>query len=203
MKPLRALLGDSSVLFAFLAASASVLLVACANVAMLLVNRAVARSREFAVRLALGASQARLLMVATMETAMLAMAGAGGGLLIAGVATALLQRETGLHLPALATVSSGGPVAAGAVAAAVLVVALCVAAPLVALRRAGLATSLRSTATTSSRTSRRLRGALVVAQLAMTVVLITGAGLLGGRCSPSARSQAGRAQHVVLADSHP
>lgn len=181
MKSLRsALLRDSRpVLFAFLAASALVLLVACANVAMLLVNRSVARSQEFAVRIALGASRARLLGVATMETAMLAVAGSAGGWLIARAATSLLQRETGLNLPALATLSSGGTVPAGVLAAALLVVALCVFAPLVTLRHSGLATSLRSNKATFSRASRRLRGALVIAQLAMTMVLITGAGLLG------------------------
>jgi putative ABC transport system permease protein len=181
IRPLRAsLLRDSRpVLVAFLAASALVLLVACANVAMLLVNRAVARSREFAVRIALGASRGRLLVVATMETAMLAIAGAAGGWGIARFATALLQHETGLDLPAVATLPVGGSVSIGAVAAGAFVVAVCGAAPLVTLRQAGMATSLRSTTTTSSRASRRMRGALVVSQLAMTVVLVTGAGLLG------------------------
>jgi predicted permease len=193
MKPLRsALLGDSRpVLLAFLVASALVLLVACANVAMLLVNRAVARSREFAVRIALGASRGRLLTVATLETTILASAGAAGGWAIARGATSFLQRQTGLALPAVATLPSGGAVTIGAVMAAVFVVAACAATPLVVLRRSGLATSLRSITTTSSRGNRRVRGALVVAQLAMTVVLLTGAGLLGRTLLAVSRSEIG------------
>jgi predicted permease len=194
-----ALLGDARpVVVVFLAASVLVLFVACANVAMLLVNRAVARSREFAVRIALGASRARLVTVATLETAMLAGAGAAGGWAIARLATNVLSRQTGLALPAITT-AGGGAVTMSAVAAAILVVALCGAAPLVVLRRAGMATSLRATTTTGSRGSRRLRGALVVSQLAMTVVLLAGAGLLGRTLLAVSAADIGlnAPQHVV------
>lgn len=111
MKPLRAsLLGDSRpVLLAFLFASVLVLLVACANVAMLLVNRAIARTREFAVRVALGASRGRLLTVALLETAMLTVAGCVGGWWIGRVATTFLQQTTGLDLPALTTLPTDAP----------------------------------------------------------------------------------------------
>ena len=104
MMPLRtAILGDSRpVLLAFLVAALLVLFVACANVAMLLVNRAIARTREFAVRVALGASASRLFTIALTETAMLAGAGCLGGWWIARLATAFLQQTTGLDLPATA-----------------------------------------------------------------------------------------------------
>jgi predicted permease len=173
-------LGESRpVLLAFLAASLLLLLVACANVAMLLVNRAIARTREFAVRVALGASRTRLVTIALMETAILASTGCLGGWWLARLATAFLQQTTGLDLPPTSTLPAGSPIALGAVNAGVLVMLVCAGAPLVTLGRTGLVSVLRTTTTTGSRRGRRLRAALVVSQLAMTVVLLTGAGLLG------------------------
>jgi putative ABC transport system permease protein len=174
------LLGDSkSVLLAFLAASVLVLFAACANVAMVLVNRAVARAREFSVRLALGASRGRLLTVTILETVMLGAAGTAGGWWLARTAALFLESRAELGLPSLATRSSPGAIALAAVVAGALTIGLSVAAPLVICARTALAGSLRSSAPTGSRASRRLRASLVVAQLAMTVVLLTGAGLLG------------------------
>ena len=204
MKSLRAsVLGESRpVLLAFLAAALLVLLVACANVAMLLVNRAIARTREFAVRVALGASRARLLTIALMEAALLAGAGCLGGWWIARLATAFLQQTTGLDLPATATLPADTPIALGALAAGVLVMLVCAGAPLIALRRTGLASALRATTTTGSRGGRRIRAALVVSQLAMTVVLLTGAGLLGRTLLALSRTDLGldaRQQVVTMA----
>ncbi len=181
LRTLRAtLMGDARpVLLAFLAASGLVLLVACANVAMLLVNRAVARARELSVRLALGASRGRLLRVAVLETAILAIAGAALGAWITEIATGVLAGQTGLDLPRLATFTSTEPVLLGALALAVFVVIVCGAAPILTLRQLRLATSLRAPAATGSRGSRRLRAVLVVSQMAMAIVLLTGAGLLG------------------------
>jgi putative ABC transport system permease protein len=181
VEPLRErLLGDAkSVLLVFLAASVLVLLTACANVAMLLVNRAVARGHEFSVRAALGASSARLFTVATIETAMLGVAGTVTGWWLARAATALLQSRTEIGLPFLATWTSQSAMAIGALGAGLLMVTISAAAPLITYRRSAITTPLRSTTTTGSRGSRRLRAGLVVVQLAMTVVLLTGAGLLG------------------------
>lgn len=179
VRPLRdRLLGDSRpVLLGFLAASVLVLLAACANVAMLLVNRAIGRAQEYSVRMALGASRARLLTVAALETSMLAVAGTAGGWWLARTASSVLRSTTGLELPAVATRASEASVATAAMLAGALVIALSAAVPLVVSGRAGLSGTLRST--TGSRASRRLRGSLVVAQLALTVVLLTGAGVLG------------------------
>jgi putative ABC transport system permease protein len=181
VQPLRdRLLGDTKpVLLVFLAASMLVLFAACANVAMLLVNRAIARAREFSVRVALGASRGRLLTVATLETAMLGAAGTLGGFWLARAASAFLQSRTELDLPFLATRSSQGMLAIGATCAGALMIVISAAAPLFTYQRASITGSLRSATTTGSRASRRVRAALVVAQLAMTVVLLTGAGLLG------------------------
>jgi predicted permease len=193
MTPLRtAILGTSQpVLLAFLVAALLVLLVAGANVAMLLVNRAIARTREFAVRVALGASRTRILTIALMEAAILTAGGCIGGWWIARVAAALLQHTTGLDLPATATLPADRPIAVGAIAAGVLVLLISAGAPLIALRRAGLASALRAAATTASRGGRRLRASLVVFQLAMTVVLLTGAGLLGRTLLAASRTDLG------------
>jgi predicted permease len=195
-----AVLGESRpVLLAFLVAALLVLLVACANVAMLLVNRAIARTREFAVRVALGASRTRLLTIALMEAAILAGTGCLGGWWIARLATAFLQQTTGLDLPATATLPADTPIALGAIAAGVLVMLVCAGAPLVTLRRTGLASALRTTTTTGSRGGRQIRSALVVIQLSMTVVLLTGAGLLGRTLLAVSRTDLGldARQHVV------
>ena len=175
-----ALLGDTRpVLLVFSAASCLVLLIACANVAMLLINLAVARTREFAVRLALGATRARVLRTLLFETALIAVVGGGFGWWLAMTATAAIERRTELNLPRLATSMDASLVNVGAIAASLLVILLCSAAPVLAVRKAHLATPLRAGGSTGSRLSRRLRGALVVAQLAIAIVLLTGAGLLG------------------------
>jgi predicted permease len=194
------LLGESRpVLVAFFAASLLVLLAACANVAMLLVNRAIARTREFAVRVALGASRARLLTIALMETAILGGAGCLGGWWLARVATTFLQQATGLDLPATATLPADTPIALGTIASGVLIMLLCGGAPLVALRRTSLASALRTSTTTGGRGGRQLRAALVVLQLSLTVVLLTGAGLLGRTLLAVSRMDLGldARQHVV------
>jgi predicted permease len=115
------------------------------------------------------------------------------------LATAFLQHQTGLDLPAIATLPSGTPLVVWAIAAGVGIMIVCGMAPLVTLRRAGLASSLRTTTTTGSRGGRRVRAALVVSQLAMMVVLLTGAGLLGRTLLAVSRADLGldTPQHVV------
>jgi predicted permease len=181
VRPLRDhLIGNSRpVMLVFAAASGLVLLVACANVAMLLVNRSIARSREFAVRLALGASRGRLIGTAVLETMVLAVGAAALGWWIALTVTGWLETQTGLELPSVARRASAWPIAGGVLLAMACVVAICAAAPILAMGQSRLRASLRTATTTPSRTSRRLRGALVVAQLAMAIVLVAGAVLLG------------------------
>jgi putative ABC transport system permease protein len=120
-----------------------------------------------------------LLAAATVETAMLGVTGTAGGWWLAYAATAVLQSRPELDLPSLATRSSQGAMAIGAICAGGFMIAAAAAAPLVTYRRTAIAGPLRSTTTTASRASRHLRAGLVVVQLAMTVVLLTGAGLLG------------------------
>ena len=174
------LLGESrTVMLVFAGASFLVLLVACANVAMVLVNRAASRSREFALRLALGASRARLMTTSLFETAALAVTGTAAGWWLAYFATGVLESQTGLDLPPLATISTGFPIAAGAGLAAIAVVLACATAPVSAIRSAAVATSLRTVTASATRGRRRLRDVLVIAELATAIVLLAGGGLLG------------------------
>ena len=184
LKPLGDLLsGDARpLLIIFLLSSSLVLLMACANVATVLVNRAVSRRREFALRLALGSSRAQLVATTIFEVTILALAGSALGWWIAAIATSALgqvDRQAALGVPMLATLTMSAPLTWGATAAAVIVIVVCGAAPILAMRADHLATSLRVAATTSSLAGRRIRAVLVVAQLVMTVVLLIGAGLLG------------------------
>lgn len=131
------------------------------------------------MRLALGASPGRLLTVATLETAILAVAGTAAGWWLARTSSSLLRSTTGLELPLVATRTSDGVIALTTIAAGALVIAISAAVPLAVSSRGGLSGTLRSVTTTGTRASRRLRSGLVVAQLALTVVLLTGAGVLG------------------------
>jgi hypothetical protein len=186
-QPLRdRLLGESkSVLIAFLAASALVLLVACANVAILLVNRAVARAHEFSVRVALGASRGRLLVVATLETAMLALAGLPSGGVAHGRGIPRVRVES-THLcdPAPRAAPSPLPrLARRADRARRARPRDCAVQP----RRRCRAVTGRDD---RLRANRRLRGALVVMQLAVTVALLTAPGCSAARfCGLTCRSR--------------
>jgi putative ABC transport system permease protein len=159
-------------------AAAFLLLVACANIVNLLMARAAGRSREFAARAALGASRGRLVRQGLTEVALLTVLGGALGILFAfwgvgallGLAPENLPRanEIGIHLPVLLFAL----VLSGAVAAAV-----------------GVSTALRSTVSNplrglaeggrvGSASSHALRRTLAAVQVAITLVLLVGAGLL-------------------------
>ncbi|MEZ5316052.1 MAG: ADOP family duplicated permease [Vicinamibacterales bacterium] len=179
VRPLRDLLvGEARpVLLAFIGAAVLLLLVACANVATLLVSRSVRRQREFAVRLALGASPARLVRVALVESLIIASAGAVLGLLLARLGGGLLLPLTSDELPRVALASLDLPALLAGAALATLTTVLAGAAPAVAAARADFGAAFRTATIAGSRGGRRVRQALVVVQLAMAVVLLVGAGL--------------------------
>jgi hypothetical protein len=161
-----------------------VLLLVCANLANLLLTRAVAREQELALRAALGASRGRLARLLVAEGGVLAGAGAvvGVGLAAAGIGLVARLAQTGaVHVPLLDQVRVDGPALAVAVLAAGLTGVLVGGAP--ALRGAGLAShaALKGAGRGASAGARqgRLRGALVVAEVALACVLLVGAGLLG------------------------
>ena len=167
-------------LLVLLGASAVLLLIACANVTNLLLARASTRQRELAVRRALGAGRGRLAGQFLVEALVLALAGGAVGVLLAvwGV-RALVALEPG-NLPRVADIRVDWVVLAFALA---LSVGTAVALGLLAALR-GASDDLRSTLAAGGRTlaggaHHRVRSALVVGQMAMTLVLLVGAGLLG------------------------
>jgi len=181
--PLREqMVGDvRPALVVLLAASGFLLLIGCANVVNLLVARMAARQGELALRLALGAGRARLVKQFLVESLVLSLCGGALGVLIglAGV-KALLALEPG-RLPRISEVGIHWPVL---VFALLVSVACAVTLGLLTAWRATrgdiretLAQSQRTQA--GSGTSHRVRSSLVVAQVALTLVLLVGAGLLG------------------------
>jgi putative ABC transport system permease protein len=167
------------VLLVLLGASAILLLIAAANVTSLLLARTVARRREMAVRAALGAGRGRLVRQCLTESALLALAGGLLGTLIAIGGVEALRVLAPPQLPRLADVRIDGFAIVFAVSASVLVaLGLGLATGL----RAGtgsLPTSLGERQGSGGRESQRARGLLVSAQVAMTLVLLVGTGLLG------------------------
>ncbi len=167
-------------LYLLLAAVALVLLVACVNVANLLLARATAHAHEVAVRCALGATQGRIARQVLAETVLLTLAAsvAGVGLAYAGVHG--LMAVAPPDVPRLSLVSINMPVLATTLGVAVLVGLVFGLVPSFQARRLDLQSSL---ADGSSRGSAgpgrtRVRSALVIAELAFAVVLASGAGLL-------------------------
>ena len=168
-------------LLVLLGASAVLLLIACANVVNLLVARMAARQGEIALRLALGAGRGRLARQFVTEAMVLSTVGGALGVLFAAIGVkSLLALEPG-NLPRVGDVGVSWGVLAFALGISVLT-ALAMGL-LTALR--GTSGDLRSALAEAQRTqagagsSYRIRGALVVAQVAMTLVLLVGAGLLG------------------------
>ena len=153
-----------------------VLLVACANVANLLLARAVRRRREVAVRLALGIGRARLVRLLVAEGMLLAAAGGVAGLLLAWWGGQLLRVTLLENVP-----WGSGPVDGRVLllaTALTLVTGLVVSLlPALQASRPALATSLKAGTPQAGGARSRLRGALTVAQAALSVVLLVGAGL--------------------------
>jgi putative ABC transport system permease protein len=165
-------------LLALLGAVALVLLIACANVANLMLARAAIRQKELAIRKALGAARGRVLRQLLTESAVLAGLGVVLGLGLAAACFDYLTRLLPATLPASTTLALDSHVLALTVSTALATVLLFGAGP--ALTAAGRdfgAAFGRAIGARGTR-ARRLRTTLVVAEIALTVVLLAGAGLL-------------------------
>ncbi len=172
--------GIAKYLWIFLGAVSLLLLIACANVANLQLSRATRRQREIAVRMAMGASGGRIVRQLLTEGLVLALIGGGAGLLVAIWGTELLTRLIPQgFLPRVAEISMDWRVLLFALAASVLTGLLFGAAPAWQARKVDVNTALKESASKGGATARGpLRGALVVAEVALSLVLLVGAGLL-------------------------
>ena len=161
-------------------AVACLLLIACANVAGLLLVRADARTREVAVRMAIGAAPDRLVRQLLTESLGLAVAGGALGLAFAAAGLRVLTALDPTSLPALAPVTLDGTVVAFTLVLALATTLVFGLAPATRARRINLASSLGEGGqqSTTGRGRRRAREALVVAEIAVAVVLVVAAGLM-------------------------
>jgi predicted permease len=167
-------------LLLLLAAVAGVLLIACANVVNLLLVRADSRRHEVLVRAALGAERRTLILQALTESLVLSAAGAVAGLGVAWAGLRLLLALRPAGLPRIADVGIDGSVLAFTAVVAVVAALLFGAGPAVQFARANLSDALRDGGRTNTPSRARLfvGRLLVVGQLAASVVLVIGAGLL-------------------------
>jgi len=156
-----------------------VLLIACANVANLLLVRASVRQREIALRMALGAGQWRILRQLLTESILLGVCGGSVGLAMAAAGTRLLPHLRSARIPFLAEVSLNGRVLTFTVLASLLTAVLFGIAPAWAAFRERNSETLKqsSVGAGESRARIRFRGALVVVEVAIALLLTIGATL--------------------------
>jgi predicted permease len=164
-------------LYLLLAAVGCLLLIGCINLGGLLIVRASARTHEFAMRAALGASAARLRRQALAEALPLSAVGAAGGVLFAWMLLKLLLPLLPRHLPGLESIGLHVPVLAFALALSLLVVLLAGMLPARLAVRAELAGTIQGGSRTVA-SSGATRNAFVTAQIAITLVLVFAGGLL-------------------------
>ena len=180
--PMRdALVGDTRTpLLVLMASALLVLLITCANLAGALLSRTISRRKEFAVRVALGAGQGRLVRQLLTESTVLALVGGVAGVLLAVGGLAALRGLASSALPAYASLAlDPGALMVTFVLALATGLAFGVV-PALSVRSSNPQGTLRdeSRGVSESRGSGRLRGALVAGQMALCVSLLAGAGLL-------------------------
>jgi len=170
---------DRGTLWLLLGAVSLVLLIACVNVASLLLARAVSRERELAMRVALGASRGRLARQCLTESAMLGLAGGALGVWLAVVGTGPFVAIWPGSLPRAEEAQLDWHVLVFALAVSLLSGFLFGLAPALRTPTHHLDQILRAGARTVAESSRRLHSGLVISEIALAVVLLVSAGILG------------------------
>jgi predicted permease len=155
------------------------LLIACANIANLLLARAETRRREFALLIALGAGRARLARKVLAESVILSLAGGVLGVILARAGVIAIVRAYPSSFPRIGEVTIDFMVMLASIAVAVICGILFGSAPLLNIRSGAMAESLKSGGRGSSGTTRHhVRRTLVIAETAIAVIVVVGAGLL-------------------------
>src|SRR5215510_12959832 len=165
-------------LLILLGAVGLVLLIACANVANLLLVRASARQKEMSVRMALGASRATLVRQLLTESVLLAASGAALGILLAFWGTSFIAAQLPNGIPRLDEARADSLVLGFTLAVSLLTGLLFGLAPAMQTSRPNLTEGLKEGDRGSSGRRQRLRSVLVVGEVALTLTLLVGAGLL-------------------------
>jgi predicted permease len=174
-------LGFSTLLYPLMAAVILLLLIGCANVANLLLARTTVRAREIAVRAALGASRARLLRQFLVESLCLAGVGCIAGCLLAYAGIKVLRPLIPYNaFPQEAVIELNWPVLLFSIAMAVLSTLICGMAPAIHAMRPDLRSRLSGSEAVSRAGAAhgRLRSALVIAEVALSMILLVNAGLM-------------------------
>ena len=170
--------GIGSTLWLLLGAVGFVLLIACVNVGNLLLARSTGRTREFAIRSALGAGRWRLLRQSLIESTLLALAGGALGLVLAGWGTSAAVAVLPTTLPRASEIHLDSRVLIFALAISILTGILSGLVPAIRTSRARLSETLKEGGRGASSARGRGQGVLVAVEMALALVLLIGAGLM-------------------------
>ena len=199
VEPLRPEIGDvRSTLWLLLGAVGLVLLIACANVASLLLARAVSRERELAMRVALGATRARLVRQCLAESVVLGLSGGALGVLLATFGVRPLVAFWPGDLPRREEVQLDWHVLLFALAVSVLSGLLFGLAPAVRAPFRDVERTLRAGARSIAGGSKRLHSAFVISEITLAIILLVSAGMLGRTLLRLASLDPGVDVHNVL-----